>query len=181
MRSLKALAPARIKWAIELLALETTSNVLEIGCGSGVAAQHIIAKLGRGSYMGVDQSEAAVTAAIARNKANASAGRAIFAHRTFNYEAHEPALFGKILAVNVNAFWTGDGKEILDVRRLMYRQSLFVQVYQPPAPEQRAKIARILKPRMAKYFGDVRISMRTIAGAPLLAVVATGEAPQKSA
>ncbi|HRO04871.1 MAG TPA: class I SAM-dependent methyltransferase, partial [Terricaulis sp.] len=106
MRSIKALAPARIKWAIELLELETKHNVLEIGCGSGVAAQHICAKLGRGSYMGVDKSPAAINAASARNAANVKGGRAMFWNGAFNAEDREPALFDKVLAVNVNMFWT---------------------------------------------------------------------------
>jgi SAM-dependent methyltransferase len=180
VREPKSLAPVRIKWAIDLLNIETSSNVLEIGCGSGIAAQRICPLLGRGGYMGVDRSPAAIKAAIARNTAYAKAGRALFFQQSFSAEEHGPALFDRILAVNVNAFWTGEGGEILDARRVMHRESRFVQVYEPPSADQRAQIARILKRRMARYFVNVTTTMRTIGGAALLAVVATGEFPKRT-
>ena len=179
MREPKALAPARIKWALELLRIEKESNILEIGCGSGIAAQRICPLLGRGSYMGVDRSPAAIKASLARNAAYAKAGRAMFIEGAFNAQDREPALFDRIFAVNVNAFWAGDGAEILDVCRLMHAKSLFVQVYEPPDAEQRTKIAHILKGRMAAYFGDVTTTKRTIGGAALLALIATGAPPQR--
>lgn len=178
MRSIKALAPARIKWAIELLELETKHNVFEIGYGSGVAAQHICAKLGRGSYQGVDQSAAAAQAALARNSAYARGGRAIFEHGAFHAEAHEPALFDRVLAVNVNAFWTDGGEAARDVRRLMHNKSRCVLVFQPPEKADRAKIARAVKKRLAPYFGEVRSQMRTIGGAALVAITASVAAPR---
>ncbi len=181
MRSIKALAPARIKWAIELLELETKHNVLEIGCGSGVAAQHICAKLGRGSYMGVDKSPAAINAASARNAANVKGGRAMFLNAPFNAEDREPALFDKVLAVNVNMFWTDAAAPFLDVRRVMHAKSLFVQVYEPPNEAQRAKIASLVSQRMPAYFSDVTIKRRTIAGAPLIAIIAAVSAVRKAA
>jgi len=181
VRSVKALAPARIKWAIELLELETKHNVLEIGCGSGVAAQHICAKLGRGSYLGVDKSPAAINAASARNAANVNGGRAIFWNAPFNAEDREPALFDKVLAVNVNMFWADEAPPFLDVRRVMHAKSLFVQVYEPPNEVQRTKIAGLVRRRMPDFFADVTIKRRTIAGAPLIAIVAGAAAARKAA
>jgi SAM-dependent methyltransferase len=171
------MAPARIKWALELLHIEKSSNVFEIGCGSGIAAQRICPVLGRGSYMGIDRSPAAIKAAIARNANYTKVGRAFFLEGAFNYADREPALFDRILAVNVNALWSGEGAEVIDVRRLMHLKSVFVQVYEPPEAAQRAKIARILKKRLAPYFGNVTTKMHTVGGASLLGVVATGERP----
>lgn len=175
------MAPARIKWALELLNIEKSSNVFEIGCGSGIAAQRICPVLGRGSYIGIDRSAAAIKASLARNANYAKAGRAIFMEAAFNAEDREPQVFDRILAVNVNALWSGDGAELLGVRRLMHSKSLFVQVYEPPEPEQRAKIARILKRRLLPYFGNVSSTMRTIGGAKLVAIVATGEYAKQAA
>lgn len=181
MREPKALAPARIKWALELLDIEKSSNVFEIGCGSGIAAQRICPVLGRGSYMGIDRSPAAIKASMARNANYAKAGRATFVETAFNAADREPQLFDRILAVNVNAFWSGDGSEVLDVRRLMHSKSVFVQVYEPPDPEQRAMIARILKRRLAPYFANLTTTMRTIGGVKLVAVVATGGMVKRAA
>lgn len=177
----KALAPARIKWALELLDIEKSNTVFEIGCGSGIAAQRICPVLGRGSYVGIDRSPAAIKASLARNANYAKAGRAIFVEGAFDAADRKPASFDRILAVNVNAFWSGDGAEILDVRRLMHAKSLLVQVYEPPEPKQRAKIARILKRRLAPYFGNVTTTMRTLGVAKLVAIVATGEMVKQAA
>jgi SAM-dependent methyltransferase len=175
------MAPARIRWALELLNIEKSSIVFEIGCGSGIAAQRICAALGSGSYMGIDRSPAAIKAARSRNAGWVKAARATFVEAAFNAKDREPSLFDRIVAVNVNAFWSGDGAEVLDVRRLMHVKSVFVQVYEPPEAELRLKIARILKRRLAPYFGDVVTTMRTAGGAKLLAVVATGALTKQSA
>ena len=171
------MAPARIKWALELLNIEKSSNVFEIGCGSGIAAQRICPVLGRGSYMGIDRSPAAIKAALARNANYTKAGRAIFLEGAFNAADREPQVFDRILAVNVNVFWNGEGAEMIDVRRLMHVKSVFVQVYEPPEAAQRAKIARILKKRLAPYFGNVITKLHTTGGASLLGIVATGQRP----
>jgi len=172
---IKALAPARIKWALELLNAGKDDSVLEIGCGSGVAAQHLLPTLvqGGGWYYGVDKSAAAIKAAIARNKAMLPTQRAIFVEREFDADKHEPVIFQRILAVNANLFWTDDGEALTSLRRVMRRGSIFVQVYETPTPAQRTKITNILKPRMtAPHFGEVSLTRRTIGGAPMLGIVA---------
>lgn len=176
MPEIKALAPARIKWALELLNAGQDDSVLEIGCGSGVAAQHLLPTLTRGGwYYGVDKSPAAIKAAIARNKDFTKAARAIFFERAFDADSHEPLIFARVLAVNVNLFWTDDGAAIASLRRITRRHSIVVLVYETPEPAQRTKIERILKDRLAApSFSSATFSKRTIAGAPMLGIVATG-------
>lgn len=169
----KALAPARIRWALELLELTPDSSVIEIGCGSGIAAERICEQLtGAGSYMGVDQSKAACDAAFARCKAYAPPGKAIFWNKPFDARDREPALFDRILAINVNIFWTDDGAHLHDIRRIMHNQTRLVLVYETPSTDQRSKIARILKQRLAPLFGSVTTKLRTVAGKPMLAAIA---------
>ncbi len=175
MSELKALAPARIKWALELLDVQPNDSVLEIGCGSGIAAQHILEKLtGKGWYYGVDKSDAAVKAAFKRIHDPQHPGRAIIRKGAFDADNHEPAIFNRVLAVNCNAFWTDDGEAMKGVWRLTRRGSLFVQVYEPPSTAQRTKIANILQERMSPLFACTSIAAKSVAGAPLLAVVAEG-------
>jgi len=175
---LKALAPARIKWALELLDVQPNDNVLEIGCGSGIAAQRILESLtGYGSYYGVDKSDAAMRAAFKRVHDREQPHRAIIRRGEFDARNHEPQIFDRVLAVNCNAFWTDDGEAVRGVRRLTLRDSVFVQVYQPPTAEKRAAIVRILKQRLTPLFGIVETRMRTIGDASLLSIVATGAPP----
>jgi SAM-dependent methyltransferase len=170
---LKALAPARIKWAVELLDVQPDDSVLEIGCSSGIAAQRILEKLtGKGWYCGVDKSDAAAKAAFKRVYDPERPDRAIIRKGAFDADNHEPLIFSRVLAVNCNVFWTDGGEALRDVGRLTRKHSTFVQVYEPPNAAQRAKIARILQARMGPIFGDVEINKRSVGGALLLAAVA---------
>lgn len=174
-------APARIAWAVDLLEVAPTSAVLEIGCGPGAAAQLICPLVERGRYIGADRSRTAIAAALKRNGAHIEAGRASFLQTAFDAADHAPARFDRILAVNVNMFWTGDGAAVRDVRRLMHRRSRFVQVYEPPTPARRAEIARVVLKHMAPLFSDVTVSNKTISGAAMVAIVASGEPARKEA
>ncbi len=173
MPELKALAPARIKWAVELLDVQPNDSVLEIGCGSGIGAQRILEKLtGKGWYYGVDKSDAAVKAAFRRVHDPERPDRAIIRRGAFDADNHEPLIFSRVLAVNCNVFWTDGGEALRGVGRLTRKHSTFVQVYEPPNAAQRSKIAGILQARMSPIFGDVEITKRSVGGALLLAAFA---------
>ncbi|MBN8606388.1 MAG: class I SAM-dependent methyltransferase [Caulobacterales bacterium] len=153
--------------------IEPKHNVFEIGCGSGIAAQRICPLLGRGTYLGIDKSPAAIKAAIARNAAYTKAGRSFFFEASFNVLDREPALFDRVFAVNVNLFWT-DGYDIrTDVRRIVSKRSTFVQVYEPPSASQRRGIARAAAKNTEEIFENVATRMTTRGGAGLVAIIAS--------
>lgn len=168
------MAPTRIKWAIELMEIEPKHHIFEIGCGSGIAAQRICPVLGRGSYMGVDKSPAAISAALARNAAYTKAGRSIFVEAPFNVFDREPALFDRVFAVNVNLFWTDAYDPRTDVRRILSKRGVFVQVYEPPSADQRRRIARAAAKNAEASFENVTTKMTTRGGAAMVAVIASG-------
>lgn len=173
------MAPARIKWAIELMEIEPKHNIFEIGCGSGIAAQRICPLLGRGSYMGLDRSPAAIKAALARNAAYTKAGRSIFIEAPLNVFDREPALFDRVFAVNVNLFWTDAYDPKTDIRRILTKRGVFVQVYEPPNANQRRGIARAAAKNADELFENVTTKMTTRGGAGLVAIIAS--APKKRA
>ena len=97
--------PARIAWAVELLALRPTDRVLEIGCGPGVAASLVAARLDDGSITAIDRSATAIARARARNAEHVRSGRLTLQQATLA-EFRTEQRFDKGLAVNVNVFWT---------------------------------------------------------------------------
>lgn len=162
--------PARIRWALDLLELERSHRVLEIGCGNGLAAQLICQRLGAaGAYLGVDRSGLAIAAA---RKRCASLERARFEHAAFGAAGHKLRAFSRILAVNVNLFWTGDSAGAAAAHALMRRGGRFVQVYDPPNVAQRDKIERLVQERLAPAFRFVTAKRRTLGGAAMLAIIA---------
>lgn len=167
------MAPARIKWAIELMEIEPKHHIFEIGCGSGIAAQRICPLLGRGSYVGVDKSPAAIGAALVRNAAYTKAGRSTFIEAPLNVIDREPTMFDRVFAVNVNLFWTDQYDPKTDVRRILAKRGSFVQVYEPPGADQRRRIARVAAKNTEALFENVITKMTTRGGAGLVAIIAS--------
>ena len=53
--------PARLRWAVDFIDVQPQDHILEIGCGSGQAADLICRRLeGRGKLFAIDRSEAGV-------------------------------------------------------------------------------------------------------------------------
>jgi protein-L-isoaspartate O-methyltransferase len=73
--------PARIAWAVDQPAVGESDRILEIGGGRGVAAALIRARLTRGSYLGIDRSETAVSASAVRTRAHVGVAQPIASSR----------------------------------------------------------------------------------------------------
>ena len=125
----------RHAWAVDLLDPGPTSTVLEVGCGVGFAAEVVCARLTTGRYVGVDRSATAVRRAAARNQAAVTAGSATFLESAVaDLELDER--FDRVLAVDLNVFWTGSAAEELGVlRRLLAPGGRLVVAYELMAPD----------------------------------------------
>lgn len=99
--------PARIGWAVALLAVAPEDRILEIGCGPGVAAARVCERLASGRLTAIDRSATAIERARVRNAAHVVAGRLALVHTDLASVAAPPARLDKAFAVNVNLFWTG--------------------------------------------------------------------------
>ena len=68
----------RFVWAVEMLELSPFDRLLEIGCGSGVAASLICDRLSSGRIVAIDRSPAMIRLASKRNRAHLALGKAAF-------------------------------------------------------------------------------------------------------
>jgi cyclopropane fatty-acyl-phospholipid synthase-like methyltransferase len=132
--------PERIGLAVDLLAVEPGDRVLEIGCGSGVAAELVCDRLRRGTMLAIDRSEVQVERARRRNEEHVAAGRLLLqAADLSSFDVGEER-FDKAFAVNVNLFWLGPARRELDrLRRALTPAGTLLLVYEPP----RSRLAEI--------------------------------------
>ncbi|UMG92029.1 class I SAM-dependent methyltransferase [Nocardioides sp. TF02-7] len=103
--------PARIRWAVDFMEVQPNDHVLEIGCGSGHAADLICRRLeGKGKMFAIDRSEAGVDRTRQRCAAHVEAGRLTVRQIDLATLRVPVKRLTKVFAFNVNLFWVRDCK-----------------------------------------------------------------------
>ena len=141
--------PARVAWAVDLLDVHPDDQILEFGCGPGVAVGLVCERLGGGQITAIDRSTTAIERTRARNYTHIAAGRAVVQKTELAaFDGDEP-MFDKAFAVNVNAFWTTNAEaECAVLRRVLRPDGVVRLVYGGPAPGT----ARDVGPTVAATF-----------------------------
>ena len=113
--------PARLQWAVQLLEVAPDDQVLELGCGPGVAVALVCERLSTGRITAVDRSASAVERTIRRNEAYIASGRAVVEQGAVGALDSRRGPFDKIFAVNVNLFWVRAAASEIDLLRRLLR------------------------------------------------------------
>lgn len=130
--------PERISWAVGLVAPGPDDQVLEVGCGNGVAAALVAERLTTGHVTAIDRSLVAVERARSRNREHLESGRASFHHADLASLEHPDGTLAKVFAVNVNLFWTTDATvECLVLARALAPGGRLWLVYEVPGDKSR--------------------------------------------
>jgi trans-aconitate methyltransferase len=156
-------APRRIRWAVEILAVEADDRLLEIGGGPGVAASLVCERLGRGSLLLIDRSATAIERARRRNPEHVASGR--LALETVDMADFEPgeARFDKVFAVNVNVFWTTPATdELTRIRAALDPEGQLYLFYETPSPARsRHAVERVVDALRANGFAEPQLISRS--------------------
>jgi protein-L-isoaspartate O-methyltransferase len=131
----------RLDWTVGQLALEPSMRVLEVGCGHGVAATTVLARLTSGAYVGLDRSPAMVHAAERRNHDAVVAGRATFVTGSFPADAPEGP-FDRVFAARVAPMAVS--ASLVAARRALVPAGLLVLSFDAPSAERtRAQVRAV--------------------------------------
>ena len=100
--------PARIRWAVDLMDVQPSDHVLEIGCGPGAGAELICRRLETGKLFAIDRSESGVDRTKRRNHTYVEAGRLTVRQIDLATLRVPVKRLNKVFAFNVNLFWVRD-------------------------------------------------------------------------
>lgn len=168
--------PERLRVAVDVLDVRPDDHVLEVGGGRGVCAALICERLGDGGRLvGIDRSGPATDAAAARNADAVAAGCAEFVHGDLaGADAERLGRFDKVLAVNVNVFWTGPAtRELQAVTDLLRPTGRLVLCYEPPDAGRLAELRGRLETNLSAAGYRVTTETRALAASGLLLATAS--------
>jgi trans-aconitate methyltransferase len=94
----------RSRWTVDLLHIDPDDRVLELGCGPGVALEHVARRLLSGTVVAIDHSPVMVKQATRRNREAIATGRVLVRVGQIEDVRTLSGPFTKIFSVNVIQF-----------------------------------------------------------------------------
>jgi ubiquinone/menaquinone biosynthesis C-methylase UbiE len=106
-------------WVVELLKVEPSDSVLEVGSGPGVGLALAATKGHQGWVVGVDPSQTMLEMARRRNYARIEAGQVVLRLGTADKLPFEDATFDKAMTMNSLHLWPDPVAGLREVRRTL--------------------------------------------------------------
>jgi ubiquinone/menaquinone biosynthesis C-methylase UbiE len=145
---------ARSRWAVQLLNVQPTDRVIELGCGPGVAIAALATRAIRGLVVGVDHSQVMVRQARRRNRAAIKAGRVRLIHAPVESLAINDGQFDAALAVNTVGMWPEPTARLRELARLLRPGGRIALVSQPRRPGATANTSAAVADELAEQLTD---------------------------
>ncbi len=123
----------RIDWAINLLKVEPTDHILEIGFGPGISIQRLARLTPSGFVAGVDHSAEMVRQASKRNARDIRGGRVELKQSSVDHLPYPNSQFDKALTINSLHIWADTQASLREVRRVLEPGGRLAVVEQPPS------------------------------------------------
>ena len=130
-------APANM-YALDLLQLQATDRVLDVGCGHGRTVERAVSMVAEGFVAGVDLSERMVRMACRRNRRHIKEGRVEIKEGDSARIPYPERSFDKVCSVHTLYFWPDPLRHLREIHRVMKPGGRFVLGFGPKEDEQAA-------------------------------------------
>ena len=162
--------PPRLRWAVDLMDVQPTDQVLEIGCGPGAGAELICAKLESGKLFAIDRSESGVDRTKRRNARHVESGRLTVRQIDLATLRVPVKRLNKVFAFNVNLFWVRDCADEIALihERVVPGGSVFL-FYDANRPELVPNIVERASTSLAS--GGFRVSIVEQKAPPVIGII----------
>ncbi len=167
----------RNRWTVDLLDIQPTDHVLELGCGPGLALQWCLDRAKDGRVVGLDHSETMLAQARARNRQAVRDQRLDLRLGSLNELAASSEHFDKIYSVNVVQFLDDLGAAFSVFHAKLRPGGLVATTYMPRGQNpDRAKAWKLAEEvtRHMEQAGFVRIRTEELPLQPVPAVCVLG-------
>ncbi len=169
---------ARNRWAVELLDVQPTDHVLEVGFGPGVAVAALAERATAGRVVGVDRSPVMLRQAGRRNRAAIRAGRVDLRQAPVDDLPDDlGGPFDKLLAVNTVGFWDDPAARLAGLAARMRPGGRVAVVSQPRCPGATAETTAAAGDELSGFlhaagFNDLRTEILDL-DPPVVCVLGT--------
>lgn len=149
-------------WTLDLLELQPSDRVLEIGFGPGLGIEAAARRLKDGSISGVDLSDTMVATATDRNRTAIEAGTVDLRSGDAADLPYEDNTFDKAFAVNVLYFWPQPRAILREIRRVLGPGGRFALAFLSAADMREQPLAQT--ETFTIYSADDAVDMLTEVG-----------------
>jgi cyclopropane fatty-acyl-phospholipid synthase-like methyltransferase len=154
--------PERLRWAARVLDVAPGDQILEIGCGPGVAVSLVCGQLVGGSITAIDRSATAIKRAAERNAGHIASGKAALRQADLAALTLPGQRFNKIFAVNVNLFWARPADaEWQAVKDHLRDDGVLHLFYDTPGQEKAGQVAKAVTATLTRHGFSATITQST--------------------
>ncbi len=157
----------RNAWTLELLDLQPTDRVLEIGFGPGIAIEKASQIVTDGLIVGIDHSKTMLRQASKRNQSMIAKGKVKLYLGTIAQLNHFNEPFNKIFSANVVQFWADPVAEFKILRQYLAPQGIIATTFQPRQPGATAQDATQMGEKIIQALKTTGFSETTLKIKPM--------------
>lgn len=162
--------PPRIRWAVEMMDIQPSDHVLEIGCGPGAGAELICERLETGKLFAIDRSESGVDRTKRRCQKYVDSKMLTVRQIDLATLRVPVKRLNKVFAFNVNLFWVRScADEIALLHERVVPGGAIYLFYEANQPELVPNIVRKASAALAE--GGFRVSVIDQKAPPVVGII----------